>query len=125
VSSIARLVSSWTSTARLTIYAPLPRTSAPDPILVIPEPIAALSSRNVLTMKYLQGMHIDSIEPGANSPKKAALNLIEGAYQMVFEDGLFHSDPHPGNLVVLPDGRVGVMDFGQVGKTLPRPCAAP
>jgi ubiquinone biosynthesis protein len=84
--------------------------------LVIPEPIAALSSRNVLTMKYLQGMHIDSIEPGSELAKKAALNLIEGAYQQVFEDGLFHSDPHPGNLLVLPDGRVGVMDFGQVGK---------
>jgi ubiquinone biosynthesis protein len=84
--------------------------------LVIPEPITALSGRNVLTMKYLQGTHIDGIEPGSELGKKAALNLIEGAYQQVFEDGLFHSDPHPGNLLVLPDGRVGVMDFGQVGR---------
>ncbi len=67
-------------------------------------------------MTYLQGMHIDRVEPGSELAKKAALNLIEGAYQQVFEDGLFHSDPHPGNLLVLPDGRVGLIDFGQVGK---------
>src|SRR3546814_20354330 len=34
---------------------------------------------------------------------------------MVFEDGFFHADPHPGNLFVAPDGRLGLVDFGMVG----------
>src|SRR3546814_20655558 len=34
---------------------------------------------------------------------------------MVFEDGFFHADPHPGNLFVEPDGRLGLVDFGMVG----------
>ncbi len=87
--------------------------------LAIPEPIEPLCSRKVLTMTYLEGMHLSELEPGSETAKRAALNLIEGAYQQVFEDGLFHTDPHPGNLRFLPDGRVGLLDFGQVGRLTP------
>ncbi len=84
--------------------------------LVVPQPIFALSGPNVLTMCCVEGMHIEQIQPSSELARKAALNLIEGFYQQAFEDGLFHADPHPGNLRVLPDGRVGLFDFGQVGR---------
>jgi ubiquinone biosynthesis protein len=87
--------------------------------MVIPEPIDALCGPQVLTMKCLHGCRGAEIAPGSEQAKQAALNLIEGTYQQIFEDGLFHSDPHPGNLCFLPDGRVGLMDFGQVGRLTP------
>ncbi len=87
--------------------------------MVIPVPVEPLCGRDVLTMTFLAGVHLDEMEPGSELAKRAALNLIEGSYQQVFEDGLFHTDPHPGNLRFLPDGRVGLIDFGQVGRLSP------
>ena len=87
--------------------------------LAIPEPIDGLCGNDVLTMSWIDGVHLDEMEPGGDLSKKAALNLIEGAYQQVFEDGFFHTDPHPGNLRFLADGRVGMLDFGQVGRLSP------
>ena len=84
--------------------------------MLIPEPIDPLCSREVLTMTYIEGKHLSQLEPASVQAKKAALNLIEGSYQQVFEDGLFHTDPHPGNLRFLEDGKVGLLDFGQVGR---------
>ncbi len=83
--------------------------------LVIPEPLDDLSGRNVLTMRRIKGLRIDQVEPGSDLAQKAAMNLIEGFFQQVFEDGRFHADPHPGNLLVLDDGRMGLLDFGQTG----------
>src|SRR5690606_2383887 len=45
------------------------------------------------------------------------IRQLTGLYfKMIFEDGLFHADPHPGNLLVMPDGRLGVLDFGKCGR---------
>ncbi len=87
--------------------------------IVIPEPVDQLSSGSVLTMCCLGGLRLEEVEPGGELGRKAALNLIEGAYQQAFEDGFFHADPHPGNLRILDDGRVGMLDFGQVGRLTP------
>ena len=87
--------------------------------IAIPEPVEQLSSGNVLTMCCLEGKRLEEVEPGGDLGKQAALNLIEGAYQQAFEDGFFHADPHPGNLRILEDGRVGMLDFGQVGRLNP------
>jgi ubiquinone biosynthesis protein len=84
--------------------------------LVIPTPVEHLCSTNILTMEYIEGQRFNEVESGSELAQKAALNLIEGFYQQAFEDGFFHSDPHPGNLRILPDGRVGLLDFGQTGK---------
>jgi len=87
--------------------------------IAIPEPVDQLSSGHVLTMCCLEGKRLEEVEAGSELGKKAALNLIEGAYQQAFEDGFFHADPHPGNLRILEDGRMGMLDFGQVGKLTP------
>ena len=36
--------------------------------------------------------------------------------EMIFGDGFFHADPHPGNIIVLPGNRIGLLDFGMVGR---------
>ena len=87
--------------------------------IVIPEPVEQISSGCVLTMSCLEGKRLEEVESGGELGKRAALNLIEGAYQQAFEDGFFHSDPHPGNLRILEDGRVAMLDFGQVGRLTP------
>ncbi|MBN2497930.1 MAG: AarF/ABC1/UbiB kinase family protein [Deltaproteobacteria bacterium] len=84
--------------------------------LIVPEPVAGLCTRELLSMTFIEGVHLDAVESGSEMARKAARNLIEGSYQQIFEDGLFHADPHPGNLRFFPDGRVGLLDFGQVGR---------
>ena len=48
--------------------------------------------------------------------EQVARNVIEAAFRQLFEDGLFHGDPHPGNILVLPDNRIALLDFGLVGR---------
>ncbi len=83
--------------------------------MVIPAPLDDLCGPNVLTMTRLMGKRVADVEPGSELARRASMNLIEGFYQQAFEDGFFHADPHPGNLIVMEDGRVGLIDFGQVG----------
>jgi ubiquinone biosynthesis protein len=45
-----------------------------------------------------------------------ARNVIESAFRQLFEDGLFHGDPHPGNILILPGSRLALLDFGLVGR---------
>ena len=52
--------------------------------------------------------------------EQVAKNIIEAAFRQLFEDGLFHGDPHPGNILVLPGNRIALLDFGLVGR-LTRP----
>ena len=48
--------------------------------------------------------------------EQIAKNVIEAAFRQLFEDGLFHGDPHPGNVLVLPGNRIALLDFGLVGR---------
>jgi len=84
--------------------------------MTCPAVIDEMSTARLLTMTRLEGKKLDQLEPGSEQARQVALALIEGYYQQVFEDGFFHADPHPGNLVVLEDGRVGLYDFGQVAR---------
>ncbi|MEZ4501449.1 MAG: AarF/UbiB family protein [Dehalococcoidia bacterium] len=78
------------------------------------------SSRRVLTMDFLDGIKItdlDALEAAGIEPREAADTLIDLYNTMVLRHGMFHADPHPGNLMVLPpDGehpmRIGLVDFG-------------
>jgi len=91
------------------------------PTLVIPRVHDALSSETILTLDYVEGVRLSDIDPKAgHDPEQIARNLIEGAFRQLFEDGLFHGDPHPGNVLVLPGNRLALLDFGLVGR-LTRP----
>jgi ubiquinone biosynthesis protein len=77
------------------------------------------TTARVLTQERLCGIKINDIEAlDARGYDRAAIanNLSRAFLKMIFVDGFFHSDPHPGNLVVLDDNVVGIMDYGQVDR---------
>ena len=77
------------------------------------------TTRRVLTMDYFDGIKVSDIREikarGYDRNKLATL-LAQVTLHTVFKDGLFHADPHPGNLLVLPDQRLAIIDFGMVGR---------
>ena len=85
---------------------------------VIPRPFMDLTSPTLLVMDFIPGVKINKID-GSVDRKQIAANMIDGAFQMIFDDCLFHSDPHPGNILVTPEGKIGLLDFGQVGRISP------
>ncbi len=81
------------------------------------------TSVRVLTMEYIGGSKVTDLEGlkarGINPPD--VIKLIARTYlKQLLEDGFFHADPHPGNLRVMPDGRLAFFDFGMVGRITPR-----
>ncbi|ELZ96900.1 ubiquinone biosynthesis transmembrane protein [Haloferax mucosum ATCC BAA-1512] len=93
-----------------------------DDTLVIPEPIDERSDDRVLTMEYLPGTKINNVaaldELGIDRTELAT-NLQRIYLQMIVEDGVFHADPHPGNLSVTDEGRIIFYDFGMHGEVDP------
>jgi len=87
------------------------------PGLWIPDVVAECSGSTVLTLEFSPGERIDryaKLHPGA---MPTAMNtLVRLMLQSIFEEGLFHADPHPGNVFVLPDGRLSLLDFGNTGE---------
>jgi ubiquinone biosynthesis protein len=89
-----------------------------DPTIAVPKVDWELSSEAVLTMEFIDGCRIDDREALAAVHVNPADLAKRGArifMKMAFEIGLFHGDPHPGNLRVLPDGRIGLLDYGMIG----------
>ncbi|NLV06957.1 AarF/UbiB family protein [Haloarcula rubripromontorii] len=91
---------------------------ANDDDVAIPDVVESHSTDRVLTMTYIDGVKIDDVERldelGIDRP--ALVRRLEEVYiQMIVEDGLFHADPHPGNLAVQPDGTLVFYDFGMTG----------
>jgi ubiquinone biosynthesis protein len=90
-----------------------------NPQARFPRVYAEASSRHVLTLEYLPGRKIyDAIEHGfdAKTLVRAAIGII---IQQAFEDGFFHADPHPGNILILgtPEApQIGMIDLGMVGR---------
>ncbi|MCC6237127.1 MAG: AarF/ABC1/UbiB kinase family protein [Dehalococcoidia bacterium] len=88
--------------------------------VAIPQIYWQRSARRVLTMDYLEGIRITDLEAlraAGVDPARAADTLIDLYNTMILRHGMFHADPHPGNLLVLPpDGihpmRIGLIDFG-------------
>jgi predicted unusual protein kinase regulating ubiquinone biosynthesis (AarF/ABC1/UbiB family) len=81
-----------------------------------------LVRQRVLVMEYMRGVRIDRFEasqPPANGVRRPTASdivasVMELYIQMMLVDGLFHADPHPGNLLVAPDGKIILLDFGMV-----------
>ena len=88
--------------------------------VVLPEVVDTWTRERVLVMTWLDGCSAAAWLAGDRSaafdPQALARNGADIVLQMVFGDGLYHGDPHPGNLLFLPDGRIGLLDFGQVGR---------
>ncbi|MBI5511026.1 MAG: AarF/ABC1/UbiB kinase family protein [Deltaproteobacteria bacterium] len=82
---------------------------------VVPKVFEALSSRTVLTMEFIHGTRISQLT-SKHDPKVVCSHIVSTAFEQMFVDGLFHADPHPGNLWVLDDNRLALLDFGCVGQ---------
>ncbi|MCM2358415.1 MAG: AarF/UbiB family protein [Geobacteraceae bacterium] len=94
------------------------RTALADvPDLWIPDVVAACSSGAVLTMEFSAGERVDVYARLHPEAMPRLINtLVRLMLQTIFEEGLFHADPHPGNVLVLPDGRLSLLDFGMTGE---------
>ncbi|HLO24991.1 MAG TPA: AarF/UbiB family protein, partial [Geobacteraceae bacterium] len=94
------------------------RTALADiPDLWIPNVVAECSSGNVLTMEFSAGQRVDLYAKLHPEAMPRSINtLVRLMLQTIFEEGLFHADPHPGNVLVLPDGRLSLLDFGMTGE---------
>jgi len=80
------------------------------------------STRNLLVMEYIEGVridHVDEIRALGIDPEEIAARGFSAYMQQIFEDGFFHGDPHPGNLLVSKDGTITFLDFGIVGIIYP------
>ncbi len=85
----------------------------------IPRPYRELSTAKVLVIEYVDGCKITDkarLEDWGLSPAKVAETGMDIYLTQIFEFGVFHADPHPGNVLVQPDGRIVLIDFGMVGK---------
>jgi ubiquinone biosynthesis protein len=83
----------------------------------IPGVKRALSGSRVLVAERLSGRRITDIEGVSAEERSRLARALNDCYlTQVFEHGIFHADPHPGNVAVLPDGRICFHDFGIVGR---------
>ncbi len=92
---------------------------AGDPHVFFPRVIHELSSERVLTTEYMPGFKISDLEKltEQNIDRQALAERVVTAYcQMIFRDGVYHADPHPGNILVQADGNIVFVDFGAVAK---------
>ncbi|MEM6318931.1 MAG: AarF/UbiB family protein [Bacteroidota bacterium] len=86
-----------------------------EPLFEIPELHEALSSERVMTTTFYEGVKIsetEQIEAWGIDGRDLANRLTHAYCVMVFEDGFYHADPHPGNILVQEDGTLVLIDFG-------------
>jgi len=90
--------------------------------IVVPAPIDSYVSTRVLTMEFVQGTKITTLNPvaliDADAPGLAD-ELIRAYLHQILIDGFFHADPHPGNVFITDDGRLALLDLGMVGHLSP------
>jgi len=91
-----------------------------SPGIVVPSAYPKLSSSRVLTMEKIEGRSIQCLaEPGnfsAEDRTAIAKRVSELYVQSIFVKGLYHADPHPGNILLQDDNTIGLLDFGMVGR---------
>ena len=91
-------------------------------LILVPQPVPDYYTRSILTMEEVQGQKITALGPLALRDLKGAPlaeELFKAYLQQVLVDGLFHADPHPGNVFITNDGRIALIDLGMVGHTGP------
>ena len=86
--------------------------------VVIPRVIQELVRPRVLVLEYIEGTRVDRLSSRhgerSQDPRGVVSTVMELYLRMMLIDGFFHADPHPGNVLVTPDGKVVVLDFGMV-----------
>ncbi len=94
--------------------------SKEEPSLYVPKVFWELSGKTVLVTEFLIGKKLTELqELTPEEREKLAEKFVHVVHRTIFELGTFHGDLHPGNIFLLPDGRLGFVDFGIVGRLLP------
>jgi ubiquinone biosynthesis protein len=84
--------------------------------VMAPEVFGAYTTSRVLVLELLVGRPLSSLDPTEKAVVVPMMDkVIDATYLQIFEHGFFHGDPHPGNLMVLDDGRLAYLDFGITG----------
>ena len=97
--------------------------TADYPHLVVPAPLADYSSSRVLTMEFVAGRKVTDVGPLGLmdvDAKTLVSELFRAYLRMILVDGILHADPHPGNLLLTPDGNIALLDLGMVAGVPPR-----
>jgi len=98
------------------------RELAGTPGVRIPKAYPQLSSSRVLTMEFISGLPVSQLAEGASprvdeaTRQRLAKLAAEVYVEMVFVHGVYHADPHPGNVLVVDNCDLGLLDFGMVGR---------
>ncbi len=90
-----------------------------EPNVTMPKPVSELSGKSVLTMTQLQGIKLAQCNTikGDDIDLNAIASIGADVYlKMIFEHGFYHADPHPGNLMLVDRDKLGLLDFGMVGR---------
>jgi predicted unusual protein kinase regulating ubiquinone biosynthesis (AarF/ABC1/UbiB family) len=98
------------------------RNFAGDSRVRCPSVVPALSTRCVLTASFMEGVKVtdvDELRTRGFSPRSVAGHVVAAYCRMIFVDGVYHADPHPGNILVAADGAIVFLDFGAVGVLAP------
>jgi predicted unusual protein kinase regulating ubiquinone biosynthesis (AarF/ABC1/UbiB family) len=87
--------------------------------IYVPRIFREHSAGRVLVMEFITGTKVTdlaTLEATGHSPRRINELIYRSYFKQLFEDGFFHADPHPGNLLVMRDGRLAIFDFGMVGR---------
>lgn len=106
-----RLEARYTETLRMRL--------TPFPRIMIPSVFESLTTRNVLTIERMDGIRLSEVKSetlASGIYADLADELFRAYLQQMCIDGLFHSDPHPGNVLLQEDGKLVLIDFGMVGR---------
>ena len=89
----------------------------------VPQPVAGYTTTRVLTMDYVSGTKVTSISPVARieiDHQALADTLVRAYLKQIVIDGVFHADPHPGNVLITDDGLLALIDLGMIGRLSPQ-----
>ena len=89
--------------------------------IVVPRPVAALTTGRVLTMDFVRGTKVTKADTDrlGRRGRELAEHVLDAYIKQVCVDGFFHADPHPGNVLITPDNRTALIDLGMVARVTP------
>jgi ubiquinone biosynthesis protein len=93
-----------------------------DPCILIPQVFPQWTSSVMNVQEAIDGIvgeDVAAFERAGLDPKLLAQRGVDAVLKMILEDGFFHADPHPGNVIYLPGNRIAMIDFGMVGRLSP------
>jgi len=85
----------------------------------IPKVDMELTNEKILVMEFIEGKSIAKCELSTEKKKEFSSLIVNTMARQVLRDGLFHADPHPGNVICTDDGKIAFLDFGMIGRLSP------